>query len=77
MVCYRRRGHNEADDPTATQPIMYQAIAKKPSVKEAYEKKLVGLEVLSAEDCSDIQKTYRKSLESGGAVALNLGLPTR
>ncbi len=72
MVCYRRRGHNEADDPTATQPIMYQAIAKKPSVKEAYEKKLVGLEVLSAEDCSDIQKTYRKSLESGGAVALNL-----
>ncbi len=39
MVCYRRRGHNEADDPTATQPIMYQAIAKKPSVKEAYEKK--------------------------------------
>jgi 2-oxoglutarate dehydrogenase E1 component len=72
MVCYRRRGHNEADDPTATQPLMYKAISSKPSVKETYEKKLVESGILTTEECATIQKTYRKSLESGNAVALNL-----
>lgn len=74
MVCYRRRGHNEADDPTATQPIMYQKIANKPSVRESYEQKLIASQIITDAECLEIQKTYRASLESGNAVALNLAI---
>ena len=39
LFCYRRRGHNEADDPSATQPSMYKKIAKHPSVLNQYQEK--------------------------------------
>jgi len=74
MVCYRKRGHNEADDPTATQPIMYQKIADKLSVRESYEQKLIASNIITDAECIEIQKTYRASLESGNAVALNLAI---
>jgi 2-oxoglutarate dehydrogenase E1 component len=38
MFCYRRHGHNEADEPAFTQPLMYQRIAEHPSVVEVYSK---------------------------------------
>jgi multifunctional 2-oxoglutarate metabolism enzyme len=42
LVCYRRRGHNEADDPSLTQPLMYDIIDQKRSVRKLYTESLVG-----------------------------------
>ena len=64
LFCYRRRGHNEADDPSATQPVMYQKISKHPPVLNQYQDKLIAEGCLTKADASDIKKTYRKSLES-------------
>ncbi len=50
MFCYRRFGHNEGDDPTMTQPIMYARIKDHPSVRELYTKRLVGEGLVSQEE---------------------------
>ena len=47
LVCYRRHGHNEADEPAATQPLMYQVIRKKPTVRQLYADKLAAEGVIS------------------------------
>ena len=72
LFCYRRRGHNEADDPAATQPLMYKKISKHPSVLKQYEEKLISNEILSPEKAKSIKVSYRKSLEGGETVAKNL-----
>ncbi len=72
LFCYRRRGHNEADDPSATQPLMYQKISKHPSVLTQYEENLKNEKVLSENEAQRIRKNYRKSLEGGKSVAKNL-----
>jgi 2-oxoglutarate dehydrogenase E1 component len=72
MFCFRRRGHNEADEPSSTQPMMYQAIKNHPSVKDKYQEHLIQDNVLSADDCDEIQKNYRTSIEQGDTVAHNL-----
>jgi 2-oxoglutarate dehydrogenase E1 component len=72
LFCYRRRGHNEADDPSATQPIMYQKIANHPSVKSSYQEKLILSGVTNESECIEIEKKYRASLEDGDSVAHNL-----
>ncbi|NBW83963.1 MAG: 2-oxoglutarate dehydrogenase E1 component [Proteobacteria bacterium] len=72
LFCYRRRGHNEADDPSATQPIMYQKIANHPSVKTSYQEKLILSGVTNESECNEIEKKYRASLEDGDSVAHNL-----
>ena len=72
LFCYRRRGHNEADDPSATQPLMYKKISEHPSVLKQYEQALLIKKVLTDEKIKSIKTEYRKSLESGQTVAKNL-----
>ncbi len=72
LFCYRRRGHNEADDPSATQPLMYQKISKHPSVLNQYEDYLINTGVLTPDIANKIKSDYRKSLEIGESVAKNL-----
>ena len=72
LFCYRRRGHNEADDPSATQPKMYSKISKHPSVLSQYEENLISSGVLTTDKANKIKKEYRKSLEGGKTVAKNL-----
>ncbi len=65
LVCYRRHGHNEADEPAATQPIMYQVIRKKPTVRQLYAEKLVAEGVLTAAEASGMLDQYRTGLDEG------------
>jgi 2-oxoglutarate dehydrogenase E1 component len=65
LVCYRRHGHNEADEPAATQPLMYQVIRKKPTVRQLYTDKLIAEGVLTAEQASGMIERYRQGLDEG------------
>jgi 2-oxoglutarate dehydrogenase E1 component len=65
LVCYRRHGHNEADEPAATQPLMYQIIRKKPTVRQLYTDRLVAEGVLSAADAAAMMEQYRSGLDEG------------
>jgi 2-oxoglutarate dehydrogenase E1 component len=69
MFCYRRFGHNEADEPSFTQPIMYKAIAKHPSTREVYGKKLVDEGSATAEDIEQIRAEFRAKLEQAFEAA--------
>ena len=63
MVCYRRRGHNEADDPSLTQPLMYEIIDQKRSVRKLYTEALVGRGDISVEEAEAALKHYQDELE--------------
>jgi 2-oxoglutarate dehydrogenase E1 component len=65
LVCYRRHGHNEADEPAATQPLMYQIIRKKPTVRKLYADKLAGEGILSATEAAAMMEQYRNGLDEG------------
>jgi 2-oxoglutarate dehydrogenase E1 component len=65
LVCYRRHGHNEADEPAATQPLMYQVIRKKPTVRQLYADKLAAEGVLTAADAAAMIDQYRGGLDAG------------
>jgi 2-oxoglutarate dehydrogenase E1 component len=65
LVCYRRHGHNEADEPAATQPLMYQVIRKKPTVRQLYADKLAAEGVLTAADAAAMIELYRDGLDAG------------
>jgi 2-oxoglutarate dehydrogenase E1 component len=74
LVCYRKHGHNEADEPAATQPLMYQAIRKHKSAREIYADRLIAEGVLSAEQVKTITDDYRAKLEAG-EVTVELAAP--
>src|SRR5699024_6402827 len=61
--CYRRRGHNEGDDPSMTQPVMYSLIEDKRSVRTLFSEALVGRGDLTAEEAEEFLADYRKELE--------------
>jgi 2-oxoglutarate dehydrogenase E1 component len=63
MVCYRRRGHNEADNPSFTQPLMYDIIDGKRSVRKLYTEALVGRGDISLEDAEAALKDFQAQLE--------------
>jgi 2-oxoglutarate dehydrogenase E1 component len=64
MFCYRRHGHNEADDPSYTQPILYRKIKEHPSVGKLYGDRLVREGVLTAEEVADMRKSFAQSLSA-------------
>jgi len=68
MVCYRRHGHNEADEPKATQPMMYRKIHNLPTTRAIYAKKLVNEGVLQQHQAEEVVINVRKTLESGQCV---------
>lgn len=65
LVCYRRHGHNEGDEPAATQPLMYQVIRKKPTVRQLYADKLAAEGVLPAVEAAAMMEQYRSGLDEG------------
>ncbi len=60
MICYRRWGHNEADDPSYTQPLLYRKIRKHPSVAELYADSLVRQKLLAKPDVEAMRQRYNK-----------------
>ena len=64
LVCYRRHGHSEADEPAATQPTMYQKIRQHPTVKDIYQQRLGDEGVVSEQDIADMEKSYIAALEN-------------
>ena len=63
MFCYRRSGHNEADEPSFTQPLMYKAIKKQITTRKKYEKKLIENNTLSEEESRDIVDSFKNFLD--------------
>lgn len=72
LVCYRRRGHNEADEPSGTQPLMYQRIAKQRTTRELYADALVAVGVQTPEDVQGKVDEYRAALDNGQHVVKSL-----
>ena len=64
MLCYRRYGHNEGDEPNFTQPDLYAAIDKHPSVGKIFAKQLIESGVLTAEQAAALDDEYQKKLET-------------
>ncbi len=69
MYCYRRRGHNEGDEPRFTQPLMYQAIEKRPDVRESYIDHLLKLKQVTREEADDIAEQRTEHLEQELSIA--------
>ncbi len=63
LVCYRRRGHNEGDDPSYTQPLMYDLIEQKRSVRKLYTESLIGRGDITIEEAEQVLKNYQQQLE--------------
>ncbi|WP_249423953.1 multifunctional oxoglutarate decarboxylase/oxoglutarate dehydrogenase thiamine pyrophosphate-binding subunit/dihydrolipoyllysine-residue succinyltransferase subunit [Nocardioides coralli] len=63
LVCYRRRGHNEGDDPSYTQPLMYDLIEQKRSVRKLYTESLIGRGDITIEEAEQVLQDYQQQLE--------------
>ena len=68
LFCYRRNGHNEADEPSATQPLMYAVIKKLATTRTIYVQKLVAAGVISDAEATKYEDEYRESLDRGEYV---------
>jgi len=79
LWCYRKYGHNEGDEPAFTQPIMYRAIGKKPTLRQLHAARLVQLGVLSQEDVDALEADFKHRLEeaysASAAIAVSPGPP--
>jgi 2-oxoglutarate dehydrogenase E1 component len=69
MVCYRRHGHSEADEPAATQPIMYRQIRQHRNIREVHSERMVKEKVATEDEIRKIHDDYIESLESNRSVA--------
>jgi 2-oxoglutarate dehydrogenase E1 component len=69
LWCYRRHGHNEVDEPSFTQPVMYREIAQHPSVREIYAQQLVREGKITEPQLEEMRKVARGRMESAGTLA--------
>jgi len=69
MICYRRLGHNEADEPSATQPMMYKKVKARKTAANLYAEKLLNEGVITAEEFQVMQTRYRDDLDAGRPVS--------
>ena len=65
LVCFRRLGHNEADEPMITQPLMYKKINQHPGARKLYAERLIADGVLTADDADAMIATYRAAMDKG------------
>ncbi len=65
LVCFRRLGHNEADEPMVTQPLMYKSIREHPGTRTLYAQRLVAEGVVKAEEAEAMIATYRTAMDKG------------
>jgi len=72
LVCYRRHGHNEADEPAATQPIMYEKIRKLATTRALYAQKMQDASIIDAAYSAELQKEFRAKLDIGENVVSNI-----
>ena len=68
LVCYRRHGHNEADEPAVTQPTMYRKIKSMPTLREKYAQKMLSEDLITKEQIDKLMEDYRDRLDKGEAV---------
>ncbi|WGE79868.1 2-oxoglutarate dehydrogenase E1 component [Actinobacillus equuli] len=68
LISYRRHGHNEADEPLATQPMMYGIIKKHPTPRKVYADRLVAEGVLNQDQATEMMNNYRDALDNGDRV---------
>ena len=64
MLCYRRRGHNEGDEPSFTQPVMYKLVDAKRSTRKLYTESLIGRGDITVEEAEEVLRDYQQQLES-------------
>jgi 2-oxoglutarate dehydrogenase E1 component len=75
LVCYRRLGHNEADEPSATQPVMYSHIKGQKTTRQLYADRLVSSQVTTDAGVTALQDEYRDRMDRGEYVqAASLGM---
>ncbi len=72
MVCYRRRGHNEGDEPSFTQPTMYKLIDAKRSTRHLYTEALIGRGDITPQEAEEVARDYQTQLEAVFAAVNNL-----
>lgn len=68
LVSYRRHGHNEADEPLATQPVMYKLIRQHPTPRKVYADRLVAANVITESQATEMMNDYRDALDRGECV---------
>ncbi len=72
LICYRRRGHNEADEPSVTQPLMYNVISKHKTTQDIYSEKLIGEGLISESEVEALVDRYRDALDRGAPLVSSL-----
>lgn len=63
LLCYRKYGHNESDEPRFTQPILYKTIAKHPDPYEIYKEKLIEKDLITEDDAKSLEQSFKDQLE--------------
>ena len=72
LVCYRRHGHSEADEPFATQPMMYKRIRETSSTRALYAQRLIDEGIITSDDAESFAESYHQTMSEGKIAAPNL-----